>query len=119
MLKDSNETFLVETGQLWKLWFVTIIGGLEVILLVLMISSIVYPENYILAKYGIGELETRTVFLILSLIFLYGLFFLVKCPQCKRKLLYKIIKESGVNDWMVIAIKFKQCPYCNFPEQNH
>ena len=119
MQKALKDTFLEKTGQTWKLWFLTIIGCLELILFVLVISSIVSPENYILAKYGIGELETRTAFLIISLVFLYGLFFFVKCPQCKKRLLYKIIKESGVNDWIVEAIKFKQCPYCKYPGHRH
>ena len=116
--KKKQETFLVKTNQVWKLWFLIVLGGIELVLLILMVSSIVNPDSYLLAKYRIGELETRTVVLLLGLVFLYSLFCLIKCPSCHKKPVYKIIKESNINEWMISAINFKNCPYCNYPDNN-
>ena len=116
MRNQKKKTFIVESKQEWKLWFLFILGVVELIVFILMISSIADPEYFVLTRYGIGELETRTVFLSLGLVFLYSLFFLIRCPRCHKRVIYKILKNSNFDEWFLAAVKMKHCPYCNYPD---
>ena len=111
-------TFLINTNQFWKLWLIGFLSVIEMVLLILMISSITNPEYFILANYKIGELELRTAFLLLGVLLLYSMFYLIECPHCHKKPVYKIISESNFNDWMLAVVNFKHCPYCNYPGDN-
>ena len=114
----SNESWLVKTGQTWKLKTSIVIGIFDLVLFLLVIWSISSPSNMFLSYTGFTQLNVDTVFLLFGLMLFYFLFWSIKCPSCKKRIGYHIIKTTDINNWLKVLISFDNCPNCKYPRES-
>lgn len=114
MFLKSNNSLVEKTGQLWKLKLTFSLIFIELIIMVLMIWNINSPDSEFFTVSGIGDLQIQTVFLTLGLLILSSLFLLIKCPNCNKRPIYRIISTSGVSNWIYKIFNFKKCPFCGY-----
>lgn len=113
-MKAKNLSWLIKTRQTWKIWVFLGISVMELLLLFLMAWSFSNPKSEFLTKIGMNDLQILSAFLFFALIGLLFLFISVKCPECKKRPIYRIISTSNVNEWFNIIIAFDRCPYCGY-----
>ena len=112
IFKVRRNSFINKTGQKWKVAIAFLFLALAFLFIVLDIWIINDPKNVFFSIVGLEEENANSMFLIFILIFLYFLFFTVKCPACKKKILYKIISNCGLTDWITLIVTFEDCPFC-------
>lgn len=84
------------------------------LLFILMVWNINDPKAKIFISIGLDDLQIRTAFLTVGVIALAQLFLAIKCPACKKRPIYYLIKKSDVNKWVTELITFKSCPICGY-----
>lgn len=114
MILLNKDSFIVKTGQLWKLWIIFSLIFFEFLTLILMIWNFNNPNGYIFKLLKTNSLQLQTIFLALGLAVICSLFLLVKCPSCKRRPIYHIVSNSNANNWVRTVFEFENCPYCGF-----
>jgi hypothetical protein len=113
-MKSKNTPWLSRTGQTWKVWISLGISCIALVLFILMVASFGNSGDEILGRLGIDELQVLSAFLCLGLLALFFLVFSVKCPECKKRPVYKIIRTSDFNQWFYVLISFDRCPNCGY-----
>lgn len=96
----SNEIWLAKTKQLWK--FYIFVFGVMVGFLLIIFQSIGIIEN------GIIEPITISVEIFAFL----WLFISIRCPSCKRRPMFSIIRKSNISQLTRNLIGFESCPHC-------
>ncbi len=114
MNKAYRLSWIVKTGQKWKLWVIYIMGIMSLLSLIFMIICINYANNPFLIEIGITRLHGRTLFLVNILVFLLCLFLLIRCPSCKKRPIWQIVNNRGLSDWIHIILTFAKCPICGY-----
>jgi hypothetical protein len=114
MFLKNNNSLIVKTNQLWKLKLTFGLIFVEFLILLLMVWNINNPNSKIFTVLGVGALQIQTIFFILGLLIFSSLFLLIKCPNCNKRLIYRIISTSGVNDWIYAIFNFQKCPFCGY-----
>jgi energy-coupling factor transporter transmembrane protein EcfT len=114
MINGFQSSWIVKTGQKWKLFFVGVLGIMTIMSLGIFILSINFENSYAFVGTGVGRLYSRTIFLVIGLSFLLCLFFLIKCPCCGKKPIWKIVNNGRSSDWIYRMITFSRCPNCDF-----
>lgn len=110
----SDNSWLVRTGQAWKVKAAIVIGLIALILLLLMIWSINSPNNLAFKHTGIEPIQINSVFLLFGLILIYLLFWSIKCPSCRKNVGYHVVKTNGINSWYRVLLSLDKCPICNY-----
>ncbi len=113
-MKVNNTSWLIKTGQTWKILIFIGISAIDLLLLILMIWSFNNPKSELFVKTGINDLQILTAFLVSALAGLMFLFISVQCPKCKKRPIYRIIKKSNLAEWFNTLIAFDKCPYCGY-----
>ena len=114
MFGHTKGFWIARTGQMWKFRFICVTGVLNFLLFILMVWNINWPQSEIFVITGMAQLEIRTAFLFSGLVFIYGLFLLIKCPACGKRPAYRILSTSSANQWFGILITFEECPICGY-----
>lgn len=114
MFLKNTDSFVVKTGQHWKLRLILGLIFIDFLVLILMIWNINNPDGKFFTSLGIGALQIRTIFLILGLSVFSFLFILIKCPNCHKRPVYRIISTSNVNNWIYEIFNFQECPFCEY-----
>lgn len=115
MFYANKDSFLIKTGQIWKIKTSLYLLMIDSFLFIMMVWSYQNPDSRILTIIGLDELQLTACFLLLGLIAIFLLFLWVKCPQCQKKPIYHIINSSGLNDWILMIFNFESCPFCGYP----
>ena len=119
MFLKSNNSLVLKTGQMWKLKVVFGLIFIEFLVLILMVWNFNRPDSDFFTSLGIGALQIRTIFLILGLFILSSLFLLIKCPNCHKRPVYRIVSASGANNWIYEIFNFQECPFCGYTGGQH
>ena len=114
MDQSNSNSFLQKTNQTWKLYFVLAMAVVSLLFFVAMVISIRSGPMSIGGFIVIDELLSRSLFLLFGLVFLGALFFLIKCPNCKKNLLYLVIKSENASQWTTKILKLTKCPHCKY-----
>jgi hypothetical protein len=114
MFLENNNSLVVKTGQLWKLKLILGLIFVEFFIIVLMVWNINNPDSKFFTALGIGALQIQTIFLTLGLLILFSLFLLIKCPNCNKRPIYRIVSTSGVSNWIYEIFNFQKCPFCGY-----
>jgi hypothetical protein len=112
VVMNNKENWLSKTEQAWKFHFFIGLSALTLALFILMILSI--SNNIrLLIDLGIADIHIAFAFMLIGISSLLFLFLSIKCPLCKKRPVYKIMKASQLNSWVEGLIKLEHCPFCN------
>jgi hypothetical protein len=114
MTSDFESSWIVKTGQKWKLFVVGALSILTIMSLVVFILCINLENSNGFIGTGVVRLYSRTIFLVIGITFLLCLFFLIKCPCCGKRPIWKIVNNGQFTDWIFRMITFSRCPICDF-----
>ncbi len=109
---NKNVSWLVRTNQMWKIRFIQVFVTIDLLLFAMMIWNINDPHNLLFLKIGVDQTIIHSCFLILGLITVFVLFFLIKCPVCKKKPVYHLVRTTEFNIWFSVLVHSKHCPIC-------
>jgi hypothetical protein len=115
MIRKKKTSWLAKTGQIWKFWLFAFLIGSDGLLFVLMLLKINSSEFPILDLTRIEGFHIGMLFMALAVFALLWLIFSIKCPACKKRPVFRIIRKSEVNRWVTELITFQKCPFCAFP----
>src|SRR3990172_11014943 len=114
-VKKNPRSWLVRTGQIWIFWMATALAVVAILLLALMIWCINHPNSETLTRIGIDEFRIGAGFMITGALASILLFFGIRCPSCKRRPVYRIVRTNGFNEWVTALLHLQCCPYCAYP----
>lgn len=100
-----ENSFLKSTGQLWRLYvaFFLVLLGFALILLILT---------------GVTNESAELSMVVVAIGLLLGMggfmwaCISVRCPKCETKLLWTVLTEKAVQNWLVFLIGLRKCPVC-------
>lgn len=105
---NSNDSWLIETNQMWKVWVFSVLMILAIVFFMCMIMSV----NGILIPDRKGELEFSLASIILAFGSLIWFNKSLKCPHCGYKPTWPILKSAPASEWFVRITNLKHCPSC-------
>lgn len=97
----SDDSWLKQTRQLWKFWVFALLVMTSVTLLIMRFFGM------------IGQ-DTNSIAMILGGTGFAILLILVKCPSCKKRPMFKIIRLTRINTLTQTMLTFNCCPYCGY-----
>lgn len=103
-----TRSWMVSTGQLWKL-------GLFYLMLVatlaLIVAFIFAVNGITLSAFG-GRFELAISFILLGASSLLWLCFAIRCPRCGKRPVWGMLKTVDVNTWLIKLHTMERCPEC-------
>ena len=115
---NNKMSWISGTGQRWKMILIAALGFLNLLFLFVFVLTVSCKDDFSFFGRELGRLQARTLFLLSGLVFLFVLFFWIKCPNCKRKTIWLIVKRSDSTGWVSELLTLRKCPACGYrPEK--
>ena len=110
-------SFIEKTNQSWKLkLFLFCILHLAVLFIIFVWRvrnpadyTLIIPDQIVLAL-SISSLTIISVLL---------LWFLVRCPVCKKNISSYFLRNSDANNWLTNLTTISKCPFCGYGDDKN
>jgi hypothetical protein len=112
-MNKKYESWLIKTSQLWKInisLILCVLGFLLMCLGFLTHNASIAPT---FAKVGIIDINIESAFGLTMLVVFYFVFS-VKCPACKKRPIYHLLKTEKLSSYLNTIMTFENCPICGY-----
>ncbi|MBN2715392.1 MAG: hypothetical protein JXX14_06025 [Deltaproteobacteria bacterium] len=114
--EDYKKSSKVLKGQSqhWKLTVMIFLTVIQIVLLILMIVSFAKPDNVVSFFLGFDGSAIGVVSVAHSLIWAPWFAFALRCPKCKRAMVWHIMKNGSQNKFVpsFVQMLYERCPSC-------
>ena len=104
----AARSWIVSTGQLWKLG---LFYSMMLAALVLIVAFILAVNGYMIAGFA-GRFELAITFILVGASSLFWLCLSIRCPRCGKRPVWGILKTVDINTWLVKLHVMERCPEC-------
>lgn len=105
----ATRSWIVNTGQLWKLGF---FYSMILVTLLLIVAFILAVNGYMISAFA-GKFEIAITFILVGASSLLWLCLSIRCPQCGTRPVWGIFKTIDVNAWLVKLYSMERCTKCD------
>jgi uncharacterized protein YbaR (Trm112 family) len=104
--QPSKTGWLEATNQMWKLYFALLGFGVTLVcFLGAGVSLLFWGASFFGPLLGIGTILGGMTFV--------WLLYVLRCPSCRSKLVWKMISSSSHMSWLVDLANLVACPSCH------